>query len=67
MPTFNKKEEIFGTLCEYNVPLVRAAWFIKMTAAHNMATQDSRIRRRQAADQSIGIFFLFQSLYCVYD
>nr|KAG5692294.1 hypothetical protein BaRGS_009504 [Batillaria attramentaria] len=53
VPTFNKKEEIFSTLCEYSVPLVRAAWFIKMTAAHNMATQDSRIRRRQAADQSI--------------
>lgn len=59
VPTFNKKEEIFSTLCEYSVPLVRAAWFIKMTAAHNMATQDSRIRRRQAADQSIGMFSSF--------
>ncbi|XP_076454432.1 mediator of RNA polymerase II transcription subunit 12-like protein [Babylonia areolata] len=53
VPTFNKKEEIFSTLCEYSVPLVRAAWFIKMTAAHNMATQDTRIRRRPAADQSM--------------
>jgi hypothetical protein len=54
VPTFHKKDEIFSTLCEYSVPLVRAAWFIKMTAAHNMATQDNRMRRRQAADQSIG-------------
>ncbi|KAL8595941.1 hypothetical protein ACOMHN_018253 [Nucella lapillus] len=53
VPTFNKKEEIFSTLCEYSVPLIRAAWFIKMTAAHNMATQDTRIRRRPAADQSM--------------
>ena len=54
VPTFNKKDEIFSTLCEYAVPLIRAAWFIKTTAAHNMATQDSRMRRRQTADQSVG-------------
>ena len=53
VPTFNKKEEIFSTLCEYSVPLVRAAWFIKMTAAHMSATQEKRYRR-QAADQSVG-------------
>ncbi|XP_059156878.1 mediator of RNA polymerase II transcription subunit 12-like protein isoform X2 [Physella acuta] len=51
VPTFNKKEEIFSTLCEYAVPNVRAAWFIKMTAAHNMGTQDSRNRRKLAVDQ----------------
>ncbi|KAK0041422.1 mediator of RNA polymerase II transcription subunit 12-like protein isoform X3 [Biomphalaria pfeifferi] len=51
VPTFNKKEEIFSTLCEYAVPNVRAAWFIKMTAAHNMGTQDSRNRRKLTVDQ----------------
>ncbi|XP_012937095.1 mediator of RNA polymerase II transcription subunit 12-like protein [Aplysia californica] len=53
VPTFNKKEEIFSTLCENAVPHVRAAWFIKMTAAHNMGTQDSRNRRKLAVDQSM--------------
>ncbi|CAG5131136.1 unnamed protein product, partial [Candidula unifasciata] len=51
VPTFNKKEEIFSTLCEYSVSNVRAAWFIKMTAAHNMGTQDSRNRRKLSIDQ----------------
>lgn len=56
VPTFNKKEEIFSTLCEYAVPNVRATWFIKMTAAHNMGTQESRNRRKLAVDQSMGRF-----------
>ena len=54
MPTFNKKEEIFQTLCEYAVPNIRAAWFIKMIAAHNMGTQDARNRRKASVDQSMG-------------
>ena len=54
VPTFNKKEEIFSTLCENGVPNIRAAWFIKMTAAHNMGTQDSRNRRKNTVDQSLG-------------
>ncbi|GFO22710.1 mediator of RNA polymerase ii transcription subunit 12-like, partial [Plakobranchus ocellatus] len=53
VPTFNKKEEIFQTLCEYAVPNIRAAWFIKMIAAHNMGTQDSRNRRKLSVDQSM--------------
>ena len=54
VPTFNKKEEIFQTLCEYAVPNIRAAWFIKMIAAHNMGTQDARNRRKASVDQSMG-------------
>ena len=53
MPTFNKKEEVFTTLCEFNVPMVRAAWFIKMTAAYNTAMQD-RNKKRQTFDPAIG-------------
>ncbi|GFR92708.1 mediator of RNA polymerase II transcription subunit 12-like protein, partial [Elysia marginata] len=53
VPTFNKKEEIFHTLCEYAVPNIRAAWFIKMIAAHNMGTQDARNRRKASVDQSM--------------
>lgn len=53
VPTFNKKEEIFQTLCEYAVPNIRAAWFIKMIAAHNMGTQDARNRRKASVDQSM--------------
>ncbi|XP_041350095.1 mediator of RNA polymerase II transcription subunit 12-like protein isoform X2 [Gigantopelta aegis] len=52
VPMFNKKEEIFITLCEYQVPMVRAAWLIKMTAAHSIQTQETRVRRKQAVDPS---------------
>lgn len=28
---FNKKEEIFDNLCEKDVPISRAAWYIKVS------------------------------------
>lgn len=49
-----KKEEIFLTLCEFSIPMVKAAWFIKMTAAHNAAVQENKTKKRQNIDQSIG-------------
>ena len=36
VPIFNKKEEIFDNLCEKDVPISRAAWYIKVSV---MATQ----------------------------
>ena len=30
VPIFNKKDEIFQHLCEFEVPLMRAVWFIKV-------------------------------------
>ncbi|KAK6194758.1 hypothetical protein SNE40_000324 [Patella caerulea] len=52
VPMFNRKEDTFSTLCEYSIPMVRAAWFIKMMAAYNTATQENRNRKRQTIDQS---------------
>ncbi|KAJ8310216.1 hypothetical protein KUTeg_012081 [Tegillarca granosa] len=53
VPTFNKKEEIFSTLCEFSVPMVKAAWFIKMTASYNVAMQENKTKKRQTVDQSV--------------
>ena len=38
VPIFNKKEEIFTNLSEYNVPLLRAAWFLKVIANMKIST-----------------------------
>ncbi|CAB4020698.1 Mediator of RNA polymerase II transcription subunit 12, partial [Paramuricea clavata] len=51
VPVFNKKEELLNSICEHNVPLIRATWFIKMTSAHQMALiSESRNKKRQASD-----------------
>ena len=34
VPIFNKKEEVLLTLCEHKVPMSRAIWYIKMSAAY---------------------------------
>lgn len=54
MPTFNKKEEVFSTLCEFAVPMTKAAWYIKMFAAYNVAVQEKMKQRRHLVDQSMG-------------
>lgn len=36
-PNFNKKEEIFMMLTEFHVPMIRAAWFIKLSFAYTVA------------------------------
>ncbi|XP_034328936.1 mediator of RNA polymerase II transcription subunit 12-like protein isoform X5 [Magallana gigas] len=53
VPTFNKKEEVFSTLCEFAVPMTKAAWFIKMFAAYNVAVQEKMKQRRHLVDQSM--------------
>jgi len=55
VPVFNKKEEIFDNLCEKDVPISRAAWYIKMTAAYTSTMTDSKLnKKKQSADPSYG-------------
>ena len=61
VPMFNKKEEnlIFSTLCEYTVPMVRAAWYLKMTAAISATMAETKtMKRRAPIDPSLGKLFL---------
>ncbi|XP_064639525.1 mediator of RNA polymerase II transcription subunit 12-like protein isoform X2 [Lineus longissimus] len=53
VPIFNKKEEIFSTLCQYDVPMVRATWFIKMTSAYTIAMSENKMKKRQIVDPSL--------------
>ncbi|KFM72974.1 Mediator of RNA polymerase II transcription subunit 12-like protein, partial [Stegodyphus mimosarum] len=52
VPIFNKKEEIFMTLYEFSVPMLRAAWFIKMSSAYIAAISEAKIKKRQLPDPS---------------
>lgn len=49
-PNFNKKEEIFMMLCEHQVPMLRAAWFIKLSSAYTVAVSEAKIKKRQMPD-----------------
>ncbi|VDP52562.1 unnamed protein product [Soboliphyme baturini] len=50
-PFLKKKEEILSTLAEFNVPIVRAVWFLKMTNAHYTQQQESgKIKKKQMND-----------------
>uniref|UniRef100_A0A8D9FIE5 Mediator of RNA polymerase II transcription subunit 12-like protein n=1 Tax=Cacopsylla melanoneura TaxID=428564 RepID=A0A8D9FIE5_9HEMI len=49
-PNFNKKEEIFLLLCEYQVPMLRATWFIKLSSAYTVAVSEAKIKKRQLPD-----------------
>ena len=40
IPGFNKKEELFDSLCEYSVPMKRAIWFIKVGVSDVMCCHD---------------------------
>lgn len=53
-PNFNKKEEIFILLCEFQVPVMRAAWFIKLSSAYTVAISEAKIKKRQLPDPSQG-------------
>ena len=55
VPVFNKKEEVFINLCEYQIPMTRAMWLLKMSSAYNAAMSESKIRtKRQLNDPSNG-------------
>jgi mediator of RNA polymerase II transcription subunit 12 len=54
-PFFNKKDEIFTTLADMNIPSCRALWFIKMTNAYYNAQQESgKIKKKQVTDAGNG-------------
>lgn len=53
-PNFNKKEEIFIMLCEYQVPMMRAAWFIKLSLSYTVAIIESKNKKRQMTDPTTG-------------
>ncbi|XP_047130115.1 mediator of RNA polymerase II transcription subunit 12-like protein isoform X2 [Hydra vulgaris] len=50
VPIFNKKEEIFLCLAEFGVPMLKATWFIKITYAHQVATAESKMKKRVNID-----------------
>lgn len=54
-PNFNKKDEIFMMLCEYQVPMLRAAWFIKLSSAYTVAVSEAKVKKRQIPDPTTGI------------
>ena len=57
VPNFNKKEEIFITLCEYQVPMMRATWFIKLNYAYTVAAaSEAKNKKRQLPDFTTGKF-----------
>ena len=49
-PSFNKKEEIFAMLCENQVTMQRAAWFVKLSSAYTVAVSEAKIKKRQMPD-----------------
>ncbi|KAI1305889.1 Mediator of RNA polymerase II transcription subunit 12-like protein [Halotydeus destructor] len=54
VPLFNKKEEVLIQLYDTQVPMLKAAWFIKMTAAYTMAMSEAgnKSKKRQVSDPS---------------
>lgn len=53
-PSFNKKEETFMMLCDYQVPMLRATWFIKLSSAHMVALSEAKNKKRQMPDPTTG-------------
>lgn len=49
-PSFNKKEEIFTYLCDNQVSMQKAAWFIKLSSAYTTAVSEAKIKKRQMPD-----------------
>lgn len=54
VPIFSKKEEVFGYLAKYTVPVMRAAWLIKMTCAYYAAITETKVKKRHVIDPFIG-------------
>ncbi|XP_039343228.1 mediator of RNA polymerase II transcription subunit 12-like protein isoform X2 [Mauremys reevesii] len=53
VPILSKKEDVFAYLAKFSVPLLRAAWLIKMTCAYYAAVSEAKIKKRQATDPNI--------------
>uniref|UniRef100_A0A803SZV2 Mediator complex subunit 12 n=1 Tax=Anolis carolinensis TaxID=28377 RepID=A0A803SZV2_ANOCA len=48
VPIFSKKEEVFGYLAKYTVPVMRAAWLIKMTCAYYAAITETKVKKNSS-------------------
>ncbi|XP_059587021.1 mediator of RNA polymerase II transcription subunit 12-like protein isoform X5 [Alligator mississippiensis] len=53
VPILSKKEDVFAYLAKYSVPLLRAAWLVKMTCAYYAAISEAKLKKRQATDPNI--------------
>uniref|UniRef100_F6T2D4 Mediator complex subunit 12L n=1 Tax=Monodelphis domestica TaxID=13616 RepID=F6T2D4_MONDO len=53
VPILSKKEDVFAYLAKYSVPLLRAAWLIKMTCAYYSAISEAKIKKRQTTDPNM--------------
>ncbi|XP_041847052.1 mediator of RNA polymerase II transcription subunit 12 isoform X4 [Melanotaenia boesemani] len=53
VPIFSKKEEVFGYLAKYLVPVMRSAWMIKMTCAYHAAITETKVKKRHVIDPCI--------------
>lgn len=52
-PSFNKKEEILIVLCDNQVNMQRAAWFIKLSAAYTLSFSESKNKKRSIYDPAV--------------
>ncbi|XP_071503303.1 mediator of RNA polymerase II transcription subunit 12-like protein [Diadema antillarum] len=52
VPVFHRKDDIFITMCETNMPMLRAAWYLKMNAAYHAAISENKMKKRQPNDPS---------------
>ncbi|XP_063298596.1 mediator of RNA polymerase II transcription subunit 12-like protein [Pelobates fuscus] len=53
VPILSKKEDVFGYLAKYSVPLLRATWLVKMTCAYYAAISEAKIKKRQSMDPNM--------------
>lgn len=58
VPILSKKEEVFGYLAKYSVPVMRSAWMIKMTCAYHAAITETKVKKRHVIDPCIGELLL---------
>lgn len=52
-PSFNKKEDIFTYLCDHQVSMKKAMWFLKLSAAYTTTVAEQKTKsKRQIQDPS---------------
>lgn len=49
-PSFNKKEETFAILCDNQVSMQRATWFIKLSSAYTSMVTEAKNKKRYIYD-----------------
>uniref|UniRef100_A0A914UQ26 Mediator complex subunit Med12 domain-containing protein n=1 Tax=Plectus sambesii TaxID=2011161 RepID=A0A914UQ26_9BILA len=52
-PFFNKKEEAFSFLCDFNIPMSRAIWFLKMSNAATQYHQNPTKKKNSSVDTNL--------------